>query len=148
MQETWVRSAGREDLLREEMATHSGIVAWGISWREEPNGPQSKMSQQIGHSWATEHSSLSHTAWSDLRIFPTPRNDCLCPLQVSNISNISLSESTNDRVDICHFGTFPVSVLTDYVFLSVWLRALGASFSRSIHVATCSGISFLVCADE
>ena len=33
-QETWVRSLGREDLLEEEMATHSSIVAWGIPWTE------------------------------------------------------------------------------------------------------------------
>ena len=31
MQETWVRSLGREDPLEEGMATHSNILAWGIS---------------------------------------------------------------------------------------------------------------------
>ena len=30
MQETWIRSLGREDLLEEEMATHSSILAWRI----------------------------------------------------------------------------------------------------------------------
>ena len=30
MQETWVRSLGREDPLEEEMATHSSILAWKI----------------------------------------------------------------------------------------------------------------------
>ena len=38
MQETWVRSLGREDLLEEEMATHSSILAWKIPWTEEPGG--------------------------------------------------------------------------------------------------------------
>ena len=28
VQETWVRSLGWEDLLEEEMATHSSILAW------------------------------------------------------------------------------------------------------------------------
>ena len=28
MQETWVRSLGWEDPLGEDMATHSGILAW------------------------------------------------------------------------------------------------------------------------
>jgi len=28
--ETWVQSQGQEDLLEEEMATHSRILAWGI----------------------------------------------------------------------------------------------------------------------
>ena len=31
MQETWVRSLGREDLLEKETATHSNIPAWEIS---------------------------------------------------------------------------------------------------------------------
>ena len=35
-QETQVQSLGREDPLEEEMATHSSILAWRISWTEEP----------------------------------------------------------------------------------------------------------------
>ena len=31
---------GREDSLKEEMATHSIILAWEISWTEEPGGLQ------------------------------------------------------------------------------------------------------------
>ena len=31
MQETWVRSLGREDPLEKEMATHSSTLAWKIS---------------------------------------------------------------------------------------------------------------------
>ena len=40
MQEMWVRSLGREDLLEKEMAIHSSILAWEILWTEEPGGPQ------------------------------------------------------------------------------------------------------------
>ena len=40
MQETWVRSLGQEDPLEKEMATHSSILAWRISWTEEPGGLQ------------------------------------------------------------------------------------------------------------
>ena len=36
MQETWVRSLGQEDPLETEMATHSHLLAWEISWTEEP----------------------------------------------------------------------------------------------------------------
>ena len=36
MQKTQVQSLGREDPLEEEMATHSSILAWEISWTEEP----------------------------------------------------------------------------------------------------------------
>ena len=38
MRETWVRSLGQEDPLEKEMATHSSILAWRISWTEEPGG--------------------------------------------------------------------------------------------------------------
>ena len=37
-QETRVRSLGQEDPLEEEMATYSSILAWKISWTEEPGG--------------------------------------------------------------------------------------------------------------
>ena len=37
MQETQIRSLGWEDLLEEEMATHSIILAWTIPWTEEPD---------------------------------------------------------------------------------------------------------------
>ena len=35
MQEMWVRSLGREDLLEKEMAIHTSILAWEIPWTEE-----------------------------------------------------------------------------------------------------------------
>ena len=38
MQETWVQFLGQEDPLEEDMATHSSILAWEISWIEEPGG--------------------------------------------------------------------------------------------------------------
>ena len=32
MQETWVRSLGREDPLEKEMSAHSSSLAWEIPW--------------------------------------------------------------------------------------------------------------------
>ena len=40
MQETRVQSLGQEDPLKEEMATHSSVLAWEIPWTEEPGGLQ------------------------------------------------------------------------------------------------------------
>ena len=37
-QETQVGLLGWEGPLEEEMATHSSILAWEISWTEEPGG--------------------------------------------------------------------------------------------------------------
>ena len=45
-QETWVRSLAQEDALKEEMATHSSILAWEIPWTEDPDGLQSIGSQK------------------------------------------------------------------------------------------------------
>ena len=49
VQETWVRVLDQEDLLEEEMATHSSILAWRIPWTEEPARLQSMGLQRIGH---------------------------------------------------------------------------------------------------
>ena len=49
MQETWVRSLGRDDLLEKEMAIHSSTIAWKILWTEEPGRLQSMGSQRVGH---------------------------------------------------------------------------------------------------
>ena len=36
MQETWIGSLDQEDPLEKGMATLSSILAWKISWMEEP----------------------------------------------------------------------------------------------------------------
>ena len=41
MQETRVRSLGWKDPLEQEMATHSSILAWEISWTMDPGRLQS-----------------------------------------------------------------------------------------------------------
>ena len=38
MQETSVRSLHQEDFLEKRITTHSSILAWRISWTEEPGG--------------------------------------------------------------------------------------------------------------
>ena len=48
IQETRVGSLGREDLLEQEMATHSSILAWKMPWTEEPGGLQFTGSQRAG----------------------------------------------------------------------------------------------------
>ena len=47
-QESQVPSLGWEDLLEKEMATHSRILAWRISWMEEPGRLQSMGLQGVG----------------------------------------------------------------------------------------------------
>ena len=47
MWETQVRSLGWEDPLEKEMATHSSILAWRISWMEEPRHKESDTTERL-----------------------------------------------------------------------------------------------------
>ena len=49
MQEARVQSLGQEDILENEIAMHSSILAWRISWTEKPGGLQSTGLQRVGH---------------------------------------------------------------------------------------------------
>ena len=49
MKEMQIPPLGQEDPLEEEMATHSSILSWKISWTEESGGLQSMMSQKVRH---------------------------------------------------------------------------------------------------
>ena len=48
-EETRVQSLAQEDPLEEDMETQSSILAWKISWTEEPGRPQSMPSQRVRH---------------------------------------------------------------------------------------------------
>ena len=48
---TWVQSLGQEDPLEKEMATHSRILTWEISWTGEP-GRHSWGSKRVRCYWA------------------------------------------------------------------------------------------------
>ena len=44
IKDTGVQSLGREEPLEEEIASHSSMLAWGITWTEEPGGLQARES--------------------------------------------------------------------------------------------------------
>ena len=54
MQEIQVQFLGQEDLLEKEMAIHSSILAWDISWAEEPGRLHSMGLQRVGHNLVTK----------------------------------------------------------------------------------------------
>ena len=58
----WVRSLGQEDPLEEGIATHSSILAWAISWTEEPGGLR----------FIGMQSQLFVTLWTTARQAPLP----------------------------------------------------------------------------
>ena len=64
--ETQVRSLGWEDPLEKRTATHSSVLAWRISWTEEPGALQSMGSQRVRHDWATNTSSIGENGnWKE-----------------------------------------------------------------------------------
>ena len=53
-QEIRIQSLGQEDPLEKEMATHSNILVWEISWIEEPGGLRGRKESDI-----TEHACMA-----------------------------------------------------------------------------------------
>ena len=68
-QEMWVQSLGWEDPLEEGITTHSSILAWRISWKEEPDGLQFLGSKE---SDMTEQQTLSLSRRLSFTAFPSP----------------------------------------------------------------------------
>ena len=56
-----VRSLDQEDPLEEGMAAHSSILAWRITWTEEPGGLQSMGWQRVGHDLVTKQQHNAET---------------------------------------------------------------------------------------
>ena len=81
MQETRLRSLGWEDPLEKEMATHSSILAWKISWTKEPGRLQSMGSQRVGYDWATN----THTLVA-LKVEWMTKHNELLPWTASSVS--------------------------------------------------------------
>ena len=53
VKEIQVQSLGMEDHLQKEMATHSSILTWRISWAEEPGRLQFMGSERVEHNRVT-----------------------------------------------------------------------------------------------
>ena len=49
MKEMQVQFLGQEYPLEKEMTTHSSILAWKLSWTEEPDGLQFMGLQKVRH---------------------------------------------------------------------------------------------------
>ena len=59
-QEMQVGPLGWEDPMKEEISTHSCILAWKIPWTEEPCRLLSKELQRVRHDCVTKHTD-THT---------------------------------------------------------------------------------------
>ena len=67
--------------LEKQMATHSSILAWEISWTEESDGLHSMESQRVGHDLATEQRQANPRRAQDpglqSTLIPTNVDGCL-----------------------------------------------------------------------
>ena len=87
MWETWVWFLDWED-LEKRMATHSSILAWEISWTEEPGSLRSMGSQRAGHDWTTNififtfKLLLSSPGYPSKRIFRNWPHVCPLPAMI------------------------------------------------------------------
>ena len=52
MKETWVRFLGGTSPLEKGVPTHFSILAWEISWMEEPGRLHSRGLQRVRHDWS------------------------------------------------------------------------------------------------
>ena len=51
----WTQLVGWEDPLEKEMATHSSILSWKISWTEEPGGLVYRVTELDMTEWLSTH---------------------------------------------------------------------------------------------
>ena len=69
------RSLDQEDSLEEEMATHSGILAWEIPWTDKPGGLQSIGLQKVRHDSAHRRGRREISKWEVIGM-SKPRSEC------------------------------------------------------------------------
>ena len=101
MRETWVWSLG--DPLEKEKATHSGSLAWKISWMEKPGRLQSIGSQRVGHDWAT---SLSFS-----RRAPRMYHQEIWVIFFSLVSHTNCIVFFSSEINISHQENHPVNYI-------------------------------------
>ena len=51
---TQVQSLGQEDPMEKEMAIHSSIIAWRISWAEKPDRLEATGLQKVSWTWPSD----------------------------------------------------------------------------------------------
>ena len=75
----WVQSLGQEDPLEKEMTTHSSILAWKISWTEEPGRLQPLRSQRVRHGLVTKRQQSVLTGLINVEMLNQPCKSVINP---------------------------------------------------------------------
>ena len=116
VQETQVQSLGQEDPLEDSMAAHSSILAWRITWTEEPGGLRSMGLQRVRCDWALKH---THSWFTMLCWFQASSTVIQLHIKKKKIHAFSIKVITEYWVE------FPVLysmclLITYFIFSSVY----------------------------
>ena len=88
MQETWVRSLGWEDPLKEETGTHSSVLAWRIPWSLAGYRPWDhkglNMTEQLNPPPPPQDSFLHHRCFLSGCFSPHSRDSCSLRMDMSD----------------------------------------------------------------
>ena len=123
--------------LEKGMATHSSILAWGISWTEEPGGLQSMGSQRVGHDWVTNIFTYIKWGWSSLKVQvnyhkPVAQNPMVpAPIALHSLPLVILTVSWEfPTTSYCRRQTRGIKLLNHWsicmVCHSIWNRTAAA----------------------
>jgi len=58
------------------MATHSSILAWKISWTEEPGRLQSIVAHSVRHNWVDEHTGIHLRKKAEIEVMQLQTKEC------------------------------------------------------------------------
>ena len=119
----------QEDLLEEEMATSSSILAWRIPWIEEPGGLQSLGLQRDGYDWATDH----HHSYSSLQMshFVGENSIFLTLFSLEKVNNCSPKIQNEAFLRKMWFGNKNVIVAKLYKMMQT------SDIKQTIHLNQC-----------
>ena len=106
VEETWVRSLGREDPLEKEMSTYSSLLAWEIPRTEEPGGLQSMGSHRVKHYWGTNTFTNTFIHKIGKQQGPTINYKGLYSISCSNLRRKRLWERKDTDILLNHFALY------------------------------------------
>ena len=129
MQETWVQYLGQEDPLKEGMATHFSILAWRISWTEDPGRLQSMGLQRVRHDLVTNQKhtlciflvNITFMGCVDQKFGWSAGGMCMACL-CSRMSGVEAG-----RLDAWRLGSFICKILLSAFSQGCWLSPGGLS---------------------
>ena len=116
MQETWVPFLGGEDPLEEERATHSSILAWRISWTEEPGGYSPWGHKALDATEGLTHMHTFQYSFSKFYAFTNFISNQNMPYIVPTCSRHS------------SFANYTFSVCVFVKIYKVWLKVISMTF--------------------